>query len=86
MKKQLGFVFIIMLLTALSCSSQQPDPNLQKKYTVVNRILSAGTDPGSIHLNNADDDGIAWINNTEFTYGTIEFDIKGKDVFQASFP
>ena len=85
MKKQFGFLFIIMLLAALKCLAQQADQDLQKKYTVVNRVLSAGADAGSVHLNNAEGDGIAWANNTEFTYGTIEFDAKGKDVLQASF-
>ena len=85
MEKQFGFLFTIMLLTALSCSGQQVNQDLQRKYTIVNRTLSTGAD-GSIHLNEADGDGIAWINNTEFTYGTLEFDIKGKDVLQDSFP
>ncbi|MGZ4001497.1 MAG: family 16 glycoside hydrolase [Mucilaginibacter sp.] len=57
--------------------------DLQKQYTVVNRSIS--TDAGSIHLNEVDGDGKAWINGKSFTNGTIEFDIKGKDKMQGSF-
>jgi hypothetical protein len=88
MKKQFLLLFLSMFLAALhSCAQKQADSpqELQKKYTIVNRAISAGPDAGSIHLDNADGVGIAWINNTEFTNGTIEADIKGKDVLQASF-
>lgn len=54
-----------------------------KQYTVFNRALTI--DNGVIHLNNANDDGIAWINGKSFTSGTIEFDIKGEDKPQGSF-
>jgi hypothetical protein len=73
-----------MLFTALYAFGQG-QKDLQKKYTVVNRVISTGAEPGSVHLNDAQGDGIAWFNNTEFTYGTIEFDAKGKDELQASF-
>jgi len=59
--------------------------DIQKQYTVVNRLLTAGVEPGSIHLNEVDGDGKAWINGKNFSNGTIEFDIKGKDKMQGSF-
>jgi hypothetical protein len=71
-------VIVIILLISLSASAQQ-------KYTVFNRILSDGKEKGSIHLNAAEGDGVAWINNLELTNGAIEVDIKGKDTFQLSF-
>ena len=76
-----------ILLTALNCSSQQKGDNqdLQKKYKVVNRIISPGTINGSVHLNEGENPGIAWITGQEFTYGVIELDLKGKDAFQQSF-
>jgi hypothetical protein len=74
----------IFLLTALNCFAQSSD-DLQKQYNVVNRTISAGTDPGSVHLNEKEGAGLAWLKNEQFTYGTIEFDIKGKDQLQASF-
>lgn len=84
MKSQFCFISAIIFLTSLSCLGQSSD-ELQKKYTVVNRTISAGTDAGSVHLNNKEGDGLAWVKNEQFTYGTIEFDIKGKDQLQASF-
>ncbi|MDB5127403.1 family 16 glycoside hydrolase, partial [Mucilaginibacter sp.] len=50
----------------------------------VNRQLSFGGD-GSLHLNDVDNVGIAWINNMQFKNGTIEFDVKGNDKPQGSF-
>jgi hypothetical protein len=88
MKNQFCFTAVVMLLTALNCSGQKQgdsDKELQKRYTVVNRVISQGKDAGSIHLNDAEGVGIAWVNNKEFTFGTIEFDVKGKDELQASF-
>ncbi|MDR3712837.1 MAG: hypothetical protein P4L51_08480 [Puia sp.] len=57
----------------------------QDTYNVVNRTLSSEEGTGTIHLNEADGVGIAWIKGREFKEGAIEFDIKGKDAFQQSF-
>jgi hypothetical protein len=78
---------VSILLLALKCSSQQNAETaaLQKKYTVFNRTISAGTTTGSMHLNEGEGPGLAWITGEEFTYGTIELDIKGRDVLQKSF-
>jgi hypothetical protein len=53
------------------------------EYTVVNRNLS--TDGGVVRMNEAHGPGIAWIKGLPFTAGTIEFDVKGRDVQQQSF-
>lgn len=84
MKTVFCFFSVIISLTISSCPAQ-PSSALQKKYTVVNRTISDGKEAGSVHLNDGQDEGIAWINNEKFTYGTIEVDIKGKDKFQGSF-
>ena len=84
MKTLFCFFSVIISLTISSCSGQS-NAALQKKYTVVNRTISAGAEAGSIHLNDAEGEGFAWINNEKFTYGTIEVDIKGKDKLQGSF-
>lgn len=78
---------LVLLLLIGSLTSLQPlhAQDLQKQYTVVNRSISAGADAGSIHLNEVDGDGKAWINGKSFTNGIIEFDIKGKDKMQGSF-
>jgi hypothetical protein len=59
--------------------------DLKQQYKVVNRSLIPGPDSGSIHLNEVDGVGIAWLSGKEFTTGSIEFDVKGKDILQHSF-
>ena len=54
-------------------------------YTVVNRMLTRGTEPGAVHMDEVDGDGIAWIKGQSLTDGTLEFDVRGKDVLQRSF-
>ena len=53
-------------------------------YTIVNRRLT-DDGKGEIYLNGAEGDGMAWIKGLAFSEGTIEFDIKGKNVQQQSF-
>lgn len=76
-----------LILTLQSCSGQQKTDSqeLQEKFNVVGRVISPGTTQGSIHLNEGEGVGVAWITGQEFTYGIIEFDEKGKDVLQQSF-
>ena len=88
MKKQSFLLFCMMLFTALSSFSQNQAGSageMQKNYKVYNRSISPGDEPGSVHLNAVSGEGIAWINDKKFEYGTIEFDLKGKDAFMASF-
>ncbi|MET4140782.1 hypothetical protein [Pedobacter sp. UYP1] len=59
--------------------------DLNKKFTVINRIISLDRKSGVVHLNKAEGAGIAWINGQVFDKGVIEFDVKGKDEFQGSF-
>jgi len=84
MKNLTFIVFSVLLFGRLNCFSQSAD-DLQKKYIVFNRTISAGTEPGSIYLNDGEGEGHAWLNHTKFTNGTIEVDIKGKDKLQSSF-
>lgn len=83
--KTLLYVLSGIILSATLSSYAQSGGGLKKKYTAVNRVISSGTDPGSVHLNDQPGEGIAWMNNEKFTQGTIEVDIKGKDELQASF-
>src|ERR1700753_392814 len=53
-------------------------------YAVFNRAFTIDGE-GVIHMNEAPGDGVAWIKGQSFTEGTIEVDIRGKDVFQQSF-
>ena len=40
---------------------------------------------GAVHLSERADVGIAWVDGTDFSEGTIELDVRGKDVLQQSF-
>lgn len=74
------------LFVAIICNKQiLKSQDLQNKFKVVNRVISAGSEAGSVHLNEANNAGIAWINGVAFSTGVIEFDTRGKDVLQKSF-
>lgn len=54
-----------------------------QELRVVNRGMVK--DSSNIHLNERPGVGIAWITNSDFADGTIEFDAKGKNKLQQSF-
>ncbi|NLR61599.1 DUF1080 domain-containing protein [Chitinophaga polysaccharea] len=74
MYRHLSIVVTCLLLLTSTCFAQQ--------LRLVNRSLIKDS---VIHLNKADGPGVAWISNQEFSNGTIEFDVKGKNVLQQSF-
>jgi hypothetical protein len=57
-----------------------------KKLRTVNRDVSPvqGT-RGAVHLSEKMGNGIAWIEGTDFAEGTVEIDVRGRDVLQQSF-
>lgn len=55
------------------------------KLRAVNRELSAITGTRGVHLSQREGNGIAWLEDSEFGQGTIELDVRGKDVYQQSF-
>jgi hypothetical protein len=57
------------------------------KLRVVNREVTRLTEAGraGVHLSAAANNGIAWIEGSEFGEGTITVDVRGKDVLQQSF-
>jgi hypothetical protein len=57
-----------------------------KKLRAVNREVTPlqGT-PAGVHLSEKADNGVAWIEGSDFAEGTIEVDIRGRDVLQRSF-
>lgn len=57
------------------------------KLETFNRQLSplSEGDKRGIRFSKSANDGIAWLKEFEFSNGTIELDIRGKDVFQQSF-
>jgi hypothetical protein len=59
----------------------------EKGVDVFNRSISLVEDsahPG-IRLDEKDRDGLAWLKHVEFSNGTLEFDVKGKDIQGQSF-
>src|SRR5258706_6193503 len=59
----------------------------RKEIEVVNRGMSLIQDNSrvGVHLDEKDGDGVAWLKNIQFSNGTLEFDVKGKDVQGQSF-
>jgi hypothetical protein len=85
----------VVLVTCAVAASAQPgavqaidlaERMTAKKLRVVNREVSSLPDrSGAIHLSQKPGNGFAWIEGTDFAEGTIEVDIKGRDVMQQSF-
>lgn len=67
------------ILLSISCAAQQKIAGL----TVMNRNVTVAN--GVIHMDDQDPVGLAWLDGKTFTEGTIEVDIRGKDMLQRSF-
>ena len=84
------------LALSLPLSAQPPQPGTQpidlverlsaRKLRAVNREVTAlqGSRP-AVHLSAQPGNGVAWIEGTDFAQGTIEVDVRGRDVPQQSF-
>ena len=56
------------------------------KLRTVNRETTAVSGkPGGVHVSVKPGNGVAWIEGTDFAQGTIQLDVRGKDVLQQSF-
>ena len=55
------------------------------KLKTVNRDVTKGDSPGAVQVSEREGNGLIWIQGTDFTEGTIELDIRGRDVMQRSF-
>jgi hypothetical protein len=56
------------------------------KLRAVNREMTPSTArPDAIHLSEKEGNGVAWVGGTDFALGTIEVDIKGRDLQGRSF-
>jgi hypothetical protein len=76
------------LTACASLSSRDAvQPPLHQRVTVYNRTASPLTDGARVglRLDSAAGHGVAWIVGSDFATGTIEADIRGKDVLQRSF-
>jgi hypothetical protein len=78
-------IFTAIFYTTSFGQSQPPTP---RDLVVVNRTTSISNGDGGsqiIHLDERDGDGVAWITDKAFSQGTIECNLRGKDVLQRSF-
>ena len=56
------------------------------KLRAVNREVTALTgDRKGVHVSEKEGNGVIWIEGTDFGQGTIELDVRGRDVLQRSF-
>lgn len=84
MKFKIAFVLAFTLFATNLLSGQGENlPVSKQNSTVFNReVLFAD---GVVYLNEKENDGILWLNNTSFKNGTIEVDLKGRNVQGKSF-
>jgi pimeloyl-ACP methyl ester carboxylesterase len=88
-KKRFLHLVIALLLAGIHAHAQSITPDLQDKakWTLVNRAAQAINEEGKkgVRLSEAPNGGAMILKDFEFADGTIEFDVKGKDVLQQSF-
>lgn len=78
------YLIFFTLWSGLFLTQGSPDTTMKAgNYTVFNREVDYNN--GVAHLNALERDGILWLNNSNFKNGTIEFDVKGKDLQGQSF-
>jgi hypothetical protein len=86
---------VLMLLTSSSLAQKAKvmTPDLvrllrEDKITAFNRNASVLTDSknkNGIHLDANANNGVAWLKDVSFANGTLEFDVKGRNIMQQSF-
>jgi hypothetical protein len=78
-----------VVLTACASLGSRPavQSPLHERVTVYNRVATPLTDGArlGVRLDSAAEHGVAWITGSDFRTGTIEADVRGKDVLQRSF-
>ncbi len=83
--KSINLLAFITCIYFSSCSGQPENkiPVAPEEWTIFNREVKYQNDV--IHLNANNEDGLLWLNDTNFKNGTVELDIKGKDIRGQSF-
>lgn len=89
MKKTFSLLLVSYMFSIVALA-QEKTYDLTKLYKegnlqVRNRTLSLSEGGKSVKLSEDKDDGLAWIKNVVFSNGTIDVDLKGRDVLQKSF-
>jgi len=80
-------VMLLNLFVAFAQQNKLPVHTTAEKFKTFNRTASTVREGGSavVKVNEADGPGIVWLTGKQFTEGTIEVDIKGKNQYQQSF-
>lgn len=83
----IAFIACSALRSAAQTQTIQPDFSGTQNFQAINRKVTVINNNGKnvVHLDGKPGDGVAWLKNISFAKGTIEFDVKGKDVMQQSF-
>ena len=82
---------LILAIGTIPAQSQPKQIDLAKslaagKLRAVNRDISKLPDkPGAVHMSERNDPGVVWIDGSDFSQGTIEVDVRGRDQLQRSF-
>ncbi|WP_343673662.1 hypothetical protein [Chitinophaga sp.] len=74
-------ISIVLLLIAFRPAIAQQVSHLVPE----NRTVTALEEKPGVHLSAVEGSGVAWVKDVTFTNGTIEIDLKGKNVKQGSF-
>ncbi|MES2773791.1 MAG: hypothetical protein V4722_06385 [Bacteroidota bacterium] len=90
--KKLSSLLLMLTIASLSYGQQKQHFDLFKMSTegqlvVVHRTMKPIKDGRyqGVQLSMDSSEGLAWIKNASFKAGTIEFDVRGKELFQKSF-
>jgi hypothetical protein len=88
---------LIALAAAASLASGSPQPPASQRIDLAERLAAGklravnrdatkldGT-PGAVHMSERENNGLAWIDGVDFAQGTIDVEIRGRDVMQRSF-
>ncbi len=77
---------VLSTAAALGLSAAQATDLTKAKLRAVNRDVTPGSAgrPG-VHLSEKEGNGVAWLEGTDFAQGTIEVEVKGRDVQGQSF-
>ncbi|MEJ1237064.1 hypothetical protein WBG78_02985 [Chryseolinea sp. T2] len=84
---KMKFTLLALLIAGAALGQTKVDFKNLSRVTVENRKAEVVAENGRqvIKLSEAEGDGLAIFNDIEFSSGTIEFDVKGRNQMQASF-
>lgn len=86
-KKYSLIIFAVYAAFQLQAQVLRPDAQNISQWNVINRSAEAINEDGkkAVRISEAPNDGLMILKNAGFSSGTIEFDVKGKNVVQQSF-